>query len=359
VNLAFGEICAHVESDGNPFVVQTANGRAVITGTTFDVKATDAGTTLMVTEGSVQFKAQGGAVQVVAGQQSMIATSSGLPSDPVACNVLALTIWARGGLRATELAQDVSADAFRLGDLPVTLWPRSEIDLDGVNYPEWAEQNEDWFKRQFSWIFDLKEALGREGIKVHYPTLLLQSGDIWRFAYPQAGADRQVGPDPNALLRVASHYGRDESWLKGRVRFSLQATNSQEQVTGSGAFKYWAETIEAQVGACPTRVFLDSLDACLYLVNTRTLAALAIRRDLKVPLVDPDENKILGLLDSQLRALVDCRRLLQELSIDGPKASCGYSDKIGTLVEKIREIGALETSVIGSEKVACHEQGKP
>lgn len=62
VDFSPGEVHVHVTHDGNPFVVQTTHGWAVITGTTFDVKVTEAGTTLVVTEGSTRFKSEGGAV---------------------------------------------------------------------------------------------------------------------------------------------------------------------------------------------------------------------------------------------------------------------------------------------------------
>ena len=56
VKLASGRIYAHVKHDGNLFVVATTHGQAVITGTTFDVKTTDTGTTLVVADGSVKFE---------------------------------------------------------------------------------------------------------------------------------------------------------------------------------------------------------------------------------------------------------------------------------------------------------------
>jgi hypothetical protein len=58
MNLAFGEVYVHVEHDGHPFIVQTAHGRAVVTGTTFDVKATDTSTALVVVEGSVRLESE-------------------------------------------------------------------------------------------------------------------------------------------------------------------------------------------------------------------------------------------------------------------------------------------------------------
>ena len=97
VNLTFGEVHVHVAHDGLPFAVQTPHGKAVITGTTFDIKTTDAGTTLVVAEGSVRFESEGGAVQVAAGHKSTIVAKSQSPSEPVACDVVALTAWAKAG----------------------------------------------------------------------------------------------------------------------------------------------------------------------------------------------------------------------------------------------------------------------
>jgi hypothetical protein len=361
VNLTLGEIYVHVEHDGNPFMVQTAHGRAVITGTTFDIKAAKTGTTLVVAEGSVRFEAEDGAVQVTAGQQSMIAASSRWPDEPVACDVVALTTWARGGPNVTQQVEDVSVDALRVDDLRVTLSRQSEtrINLDGIRCMEWAERNRNWFKRQFPWIFDLKDALDREGIDVHYVTLLLQSGDIWRFAYPQAGTDRQVEPDWDALLKVASHYGRDESWLKKQTLLLPRAISREEQAMSSMPFTYWTETIEAQVDTCSTAVFPDSLNACTYLIHTRTLAALAIRRNLVETPIGLNEDKVLSLLDSQLEALADCQRLLQQLLVVEPKASCGYSDEVGRLVQKIREISELERNITLYGKAVRFQQRKP
>jgi hypothetical protein len=51
VKLDSGEIYTHVEHDGNPFIVDTVNCQAVITGTTFDIKAKNTKTTLIVSEG--------------------------------------------------------------------------------------------------------------------------------------------------------------------------------------------------------------------------------------------------------------------------------------------------------------------
>ncbi|MHC5059958.1 MAG: FecR domain-containing protein [Planctomycetota bacterium] len=104
VKLDFGQIYANVEHDGNPFVVDTAHGKAVITGTTFDIKATDTGTTLVVGEGAVQFGSDGGFVNVAAGQTSRIIAKLA-PTRPILCNAAKLTAWATGYKASPVLAQ--------------------------------------------------------------------------------------------------------------------------------------------------------------------------------------------------------------------------------------------------------------
>lgn len=56
VKLDSGQIYTHVQHDRNPFVVDTVHGKAIITGTIFDVKVTDDNTILVVCEGTVQFE---------------------------------------------------------------------------------------------------------------------------------------------------------------------------------------------------------------------------------------------------------------------------------------------------------------
>jgi ferric-dicitrate binding protein FerR (iron transport regulator) len=90
MNLAFGEVYVHVEHDGHPFKVQTAHGRAVVTGTTFDVKATDTSTALVVVEGSVRFESEKDLVEVTSGQISKIIAHSA-PTRPISCKSVELT----------------------------------------------------------------------------------------------------------------------------------------------------------------------------------------------------------------------------------------------------------------------------
>ena len=105
VKLNSGEIYTHVEHDGNPFIVQTANGKAIITGTTFNVKAEGNNTTLTVTEGNVQLQSEKGEVSVAAGQLSQIVNQS-VPTKPAVCDVGRLTAWATGYKPESALQQD-------------------------------------------------------------------------------------------------------------------------------------------------------------------------------------------------------------------------------------------------------------
>jgi len=161
VKLTSGQIYTHVQHDGNPFTVDTANGKAVITGTTFDVKATDDSTTLVVSEGTVRFKSEKGTVKVTAGQTSEIVDQSA-PSIPLSCNAIELIAWAKGSYKAgSALAKtELNPDPW---NLPLS-FEEKLIVLAETDYKQWVEQKREWFKKDFPWIFELKDALAREGI---------------------------------------------------------------------------------------------------------------------------------------------------------------------------------------------------
>jgi ferric-dicitrate binding protein FerR (iron transport regulator) len=370
VRLTCGEICVHVEHDGSRFLVETAHGRATITGTTFDVKATATDTTLVVVEGSVGFASWGslpfgktqdstswrgaaGAVQVKAGQQSTITAASRTPSPPTACDVAALTAWARRNPGGFGASPDALANDLRHWDLPLPAAPWIEVQTDPqeIDGAVWINENRDWFQRQFPWIFALRDALAAEGPGApagapDYPALLLRSGDIWRFAYPPAGAGRQVEPDPNSLLRAAVASGRDETWFRQQAFVREYSTGHTGQATGAAAFERWALTLQAQSapGAqeVDARALRETLDACTYLVRTRTLALLLLHQD-AAGTAAPMRREISASLQEELRILSWCLRLSYELGLGSPgTTSCECSDKVGSLLQGIRELGALE-----------------
>jgi hypothetical protein len=366
VSLALGEICVRAEHDGNPFVVRTAHGWATITGTTFDVKATATDTTLVVAEGSVRFESlrrpfpatsgDKAAVQVEAGQQSTIAASSLLPSTPRACNARALTAWARANRGALQAAERTPAGDLSVHELPLLAvpWVEVQTDLDRIDYAARIEQKREWFQQQFPWIFELRDALRAEnrrppGDTLDYSVLLMQSGDIWRFAYPRADASRQVEQDPNGLLRAAVQYGRDELWLERQGLVVPPATGRGRQATGEAAFEQWVRTIETDADLhgqdVDWRVLRETLDACRYLVETRTLAILWLSRD-PGGMAPSAKREVSALLREELRTLARCVRLSYELGLDWSGASpCECPDRLGALLEEISKLGRVEKQV--------------
>ncbi len=390
VSLTFGEVYARVEHDGNPFVVQTAFGRAAPTGAIFDVKATATDTTLVVVEGSVRFESlrsppceasgEGRTVQVAVGQQSTVGAASPWPSGPTACDALALTAWARADRGVLPASQDVLAGDLSVHEVPVPAgrWVEVQTDLDRIDDATWMEQKRDWFEQQFPWIFELRDALATERSQLpteipDYSMLLMQSGDIWRFAYPEAGADRRLGPDPNGLLRAAARHGRDESWLEQQTFVSLPATGHVQQATGGAAFDRWVQTIEAdndlRVRDADSKVLHETLDACVYLMETRTLAILVLNQD-PGAMTPSVRRQVLALLHEELRILRWCVRLAYELSlhwssVSPPECSenvnpcecseeirrCECPDSVSNLLQEIRKLGELEKQLRAHEGI--------
>jgi hypothetical protein len=84
------------------------------------------------------------------------------------------------------------------------------VDLESIDYNAWVRDKRDWFEREFPWIFELQAALGQEGIELDYPRLLIETGNIRRFAYPAASPTRILSLNPNSLLKTAAAYGLDK-----------------------------------------------------------------------------------------------------------------------------------------------------
>ncbi|MHC4364778.1 MAG: FecR domain-containing protein, partial [Planctomycetota bacterium] len=111
VSLTLGEILVHVEHDGNPFVVATPHGKALIAGTTFNIKATNNTTTLAVARGSVQFGTDITFVEVLSGRLSKIIGQSA-PTTPVLCDAAKLTAWATRHKTERILAQIAQPESY-------------------------------------------------------------------------------------------------------------------------------------------------------------------------------------------------------------------------------------------------------
>lgn len=346
VKLEKGHIYTHVLHDGNPFIVDTASGKAVITGTTFDVKVTNASTTLIVSEGTVEFKSDSGNVNVTGGQISRI-IGLAAPTAPKSCNASELTAWATGGQR---ILANVEPDADMAKFL--SMWPKvtQPIDLDKIDYNRWVNEKRDWFKLQFPWIFQLQHALANEGVEVEYPQLLFNSGDLWKFAYVKDRADKS-SLSFDSLLKVAAEYGFDKQWLLDNVSSAKYALENPVMLSNSGSaldtFEQWS-SIFIDLQKCST-VDYDTqysiFQANVYLVETRSLIWFSIKND-NYNLIDKERDEILDLLQKEVNAANICKE--NTLHVPQNRVSCNseansqYSQWIDIIASNVKTIVDVE-----------------
>jgi ferric-dicitrate binding protein FerR (iron transport regulator) len=372
VSLALGEVYVHVEHDGHPFVVQTAHGRAVITGTTFDVKTTEGGTTLVVAEGSVRFESEGGAVQVMAEQQATISGSLVPPSTPTACDATALTAWARPFDRGRQMAQDVRSDDLLLEGLPALPSPRAggQIELERIDHAQWVEQKRDWFTRQFPWIFQLRDALLQEKVSSSlatnhqpratiavpdYPELLFQTGDIWQINYPHCS--RRVIPAirPRSLREVAAGHGLDIGRLD-QIITSAKSVRVQppQMLSGIEALKQWLSDADSIQGPCgvyagaPDDLHESFLAMSVYLKNTRTLAWLCVWNN-RLEIDQTERVEILECLRQQVQLAFLCERIAWDVRETDSNNYCvpRRAQSVPEMINAIETIYENETRIKG------------
>ncbi len=342
VKLAAGEFYTHIQHDGNQFIVNTAHGQAVITGTTFDIKVTEDSTTLVVIEGIVRFESEKGTVNVEASQKSKIIGQSA-PSIPLSCNTAELTAWATAYKPNTALAQAESDDDWYL----TFSLRRDPIVLAETDYKQWIEEKRDWFKKDFPWIFELKDALNKEAINIDYPELLIESGDIWQFVCLQKFPARFSVPDFESLLKTTVSYGFSREWLLKNVPIAgiIQGKSFHSQnLTGLAAFE---QLLKYTKGMEPTPYYLYPAHACKYLVETKSLIWFAINAG-KFNLTDNQRVVILDLLQQEVTAASNCSNDLWYPADEQKKPFCN-EDSRETAGTKI--IGHIETIKMVEEEV--------
>lgn len=357
VKLASGEIFTHVEHDGNPFIVGTPYGQAVITGTTFDVKVTDDSTALVVTEGTVKFKSEKGLVNVGAGQLSEIVNRLA-PTRPTTCNAKKLTAWATGYKPAPALAQAESNGQWE----PTLPSLRQEpIVLEETDYDHWVEQNRDWFKREFPQVFQLQSALAKEGIDVDYPDLLIKTGDAWQFVCLDVSPARFSVIDPNSLIKTASNYGFDKQWLLENVTAAKYALEKpvllKNGLTALIAFEQWNNSFEDAQKSSDLVGYDDLYSlfyASVYLAETRSLIWFAVR-DGRYDLTDKERTEVLALLQKEVTVACEYKNDEMCFTDEQEKPSCD-GDTFKTADEKI--IGYIEIMKTIEERIAEYELGK-
>jgi ferric-dicitrate binding protein FerR (iron transport regulator) len=350
VNLSMGEILAHVQPDGCPFVVSTPHGKAVVTGTTFDIRTTEDTTRLVVAKGSVRFESEEGSVDVATGEISQVVGRSA-PTRPVLCDVAELTAWASRCDSTGVLTRTRPERASDLDDLWLTAISGLG-DLEATDYKQWIRGKQSWFKREFPWIFQLKDALATEGIGVDYPELLVRTQDIWQFNFPESTPHQIPILNPESLARVAAHYGLDEKWLFKAVpeaRVSAENAAEKGKVAGPSGLEKWVSYFEdvkrfsAQVDPPALR---QSLHASAYLTNARTLAWLCVRNGL-VPCRAEARTDLLDLLESQVKTAHNGILLITIRLMMAAQEPCSpeYIKLVEQMCENIEAIYNYERSV--------------
>ena len=355
VKLDKGEIYTEVEHDGKPFIVETTHGRAVITGTIFNIKTDNKQMEMTVAEGSVSLESDKGSVEVAAGHKSLLA-SNNKPSLPAPCDTRQLTAWATG---IGQVQQVVTTTSYQ-SEIDLSLMFGGEpLDLEGIDYDSWIKQKRDWFKRQFPHIFKFKKALAKEGIEVNYPELLIKSGDLWRFSYPEESSTQLIPVSFESMANLAAVYDKNEQWLSDNLRISRTLPVPGNEAVSLKAFDTWAKALEeesnssSQVGS--ELLMAYSLHASVYLVETRTLAWLAASKD-QIAVTAIEKAKLLKLLEQEIKAASSCVNQFTQLFTHGdPSKPCDEDERRQSLqcvAVNIEEITSAE------EKIAEYEIGK-
>lgn len=198
VLLARGEIFVDVVP-GHAFTVRTDNALLSVLGTQFNVIGKAGLTEITCLEGTVRFAAisnENQWVDVTAGYASLMQAFAP-PLNPRKIDVAGDAAWAYEVVWTNLLANlDIQEDLHTL--LLETCLEVPPGDLVSADYDRWLKAHEEWFARQFPWIFDVQEVLrSGHGLEADYIELLVISGDIRQFEYPGA-AGRSI-PVFNAL----------------------------------------------------------------------------------------------------------------------------------------------------------------
>jgi ferric-dicitrate binding protein FerR (iron transport regulator)/ribosomal 50S subunit-recycling heat shock protein len=334
IKLDKGEIFTEVEHDGKPFVVETSHGRAVITGTTFNIKADHDKMDLAVIEGSVQFESEKGNVNVKGGFQSSIIADM-KPSIPVACDAIQIAQWAKGQKsNETNLFQQPDIYFSKMLDLPVTFIPYCE--LEDINFDVWINQNREWFEREFPWTKRLQKLLAEDGIEVDTIDLLIESGDLWRFAWPEYNLRRILAEDPKIIKKIAGQYGIEVDKLISSEVIQCKQTPNIE------AFKKWFNAFDEE----QSNIILDSIHAVAFLINTRSLAWYAVNDGH----IQVKNQQVLDLLSEQVQIASNMLITLNQLLLaDKDKSVCSkaqYDEFVRNLKDDIPSIMEIEREFV-------------
>ncbi|MHC5060585.1 MAG: anti-sigma factor family protein [Planctomycetota bacterium] len=345
VKLDKGEIYTEVEHDGKPFIVETIHGPAVITGTIFNIKADYKQMELTVIEGTVRFEGNKSKVNVTAGHKLRLALNR-KPSLPLPCNTKQLTAWATGINKTEEI---VATTTYQPDfDLPLS-FDNAEIDLESIDYATWIEQKRSWFKQEFPHIFKFKEALVKEGIEADYPELLIKSGDLWRFVFPEKTNTQLIPANFESMLKLASAYDKDAQWLKDYLHVNAANLISETETSSLKAFERWINALEESLDSpleVDSKLLCYSLHSSSYLINTRTITWLAITNNDQLAITAIEKEEVTTLLEQEIKAANYCTNQFKQLFSSSYSSSTCDGDKqreaLLGIIENIEEMRIIE-----------------
>ena len=224
--------------------------------------------------------------------------------------------------------------------------------LEETEYDKWVELRRDWFRQEFPWIFQLKEALAKEGIEVDYPELLIKGGDVWQFVCLDVSPARFSVIEPTSLLKIASDYGFDKQWLLENVPAAKSALETpvlpDNSFTGLKAFERWLNYLDETNGLKPP-ITIYSFHASKYLAETRSSFCLAAK-DSKYDLTGEKRKEALPLLQEEVT--VACNRQNNaSYPKEEPQPPCDdiCQEPVDSVVGYIETMEAIEERIVEYE----------
>jgi hypothetical protein len=306
VKLDKGEIYTRVEHDGKPIIVETRHGRAVITGTTFNIKADNKKMDLVVIEGSVRFESAEGVVSVRGGYQSSVALGT-KPMEPASCDVVKIAAWAK-----PQGLKEIACVGSEMSELAAISMPYR--DLEEINYDNWIMENRSWFEREFPWINALQKSLLKDGISADPLDLLISSGVLMQFGYPEHGRTQLLCGQSAAMNRVALLAGLNENCSE-TMKFLASVSDGTKQSLGVEAFDQWLKAVENagnQNSKLEGELILSSIHSVVFIKNTRTLVWFNVNNG-RIQIAVNDKEKVKKLLEEQVRLAFDGTEKLKKL----------------------------------------------
>jgi hypothetical protein len=252
--------------------------------------------------------------------------------------------WARGNPAAAP-SEGVEPDAW--GDL-TDLWLTASsgpVQLEAIDYREWTIKQRAWFAREFPWIFRLQDSLAQSGRQIDFPRLLVASGDIRQFAFPDTPAGPVARLRPKTWQALIDRYEAGDDGPSPVPPAGAVAAAAPEMPPLAPALATWAahfRQAERAPQRCVPDLLMCSLRAGTYLANTRTLLWLYLRHE-QTNLEASSRSDLLRLFQEQVLLADGLTRQFIHLLADGQDMSCEErARRYRCIADDLDQLEALE-----------------